>query len=211
MGNFKEKLLSLVDNGASQAVSLINQINDTINSIDWDSQFDSLNEMKDSLMKKGNELLGDFNELMKQVKNNINDFEVVVPYDMASGENFDHKIEDGKLIIEVTFKDDVTERSNKTVVTIPQNCDIEQLKTKYDAVKGTMTVVIPKVITEPTEKKESGYKLHKDATPKKKVATPEEHQASSKLLKKFKENSSASGGVRRAANGRFIKRNAPTE
>lgn len=217
MANLKERLLGLIDNGASQAVNLINAMSDTINSIDWDSQFDSLNEMKDSLLKKGNELLGDFNELMKRVKDNITDFEVTVPYDMALGEKFDHKIENGKLIIEVTYEDEVSERSNKTSVNIPQNCDTEKLTTRYNAVNKTMTVIIPKVIVEPKEepkeeKKPAGYKLRTAATPKKKVVkkeqTPEEHQAASKLLKKFKESTS---GMKRAANGRFVKRNAPTE
>jgi len=219
MANLKERLLGLIDNGASQAVNLINLMSDTINSIDWDSQFDSLNEMKDSLLKKGNELLGDFNELMKRVKDNITDFEVTVPYDMSLGEKFDHKIENGKLIIEVTYEDEVSERSNKTSVNIPQNCDTEKLTTRYNAVNKTMTVIIPKVIVEPKEeskeeeKKPAGYKLRTAATPKKKVVkkeqTPEEHQAASKLLKKFKE--STSGRMKRAANGRFVKRNAPTE
>lgn len=219
MANLKERLLGLIDNGASQAVNLINSMSDTINSIDWDSQFDSLNEMKDSLLKKGNELLGDFNELMKRVKDNITDFEVIVPYDMSIGEKFDHKIEGNKLIVEVTFEDENSERSNKTSVNIPQNCDVEKLTTRYNAVNKTMTVIIPKVIVEPKEepkeekKASTTYKLHSAATPKKKVAekkeqTPEEHQAASKLLKKFKENTS---GMRRAANGRFVKRNAPTE
>ena len=212
MGNLKERLLGLIDNGASQAVNLINSMSDTINSIDWDSQFDSL-------LKKGNELLGEFNELMKRVKDNITDFEVTVPYDMSLGEKFDHKIENGKLIIEVTYEDEVSERSNKTSVNIPQNCDIEKLVTRYNAANKTMTVIIPKVIVEPKEepkeeeKKPAGYKLRTAATPKKKVVkkeqTPEEHQAASKLLKKFKE--STSGGMKRAANGRFVKRNAPTE
>ena len=215
MGNLKERLLGLIDNGASQAVNLINSMSDTINSIDWDSQFDSLNEMKDSLLKKGNELLGEFNELMKRVKDNITDFEVTVPYDMSLGEKFDHKIENGKLIIEVTYEDEVSERSNKTSVNIPKNCDIEKLVTRYNAVNKTMTVIIPKVIVESKEeeKKPAGYKLRTAATPKKKVVkkeqTPEEHQAASKLLKKFKE--STGGGMKRAANGRFVKRNAPTE
>ena len=84
MANFKERLLSLIDNGASRAMDLFDTMNETINSIDWDSQFNSLNEMKDSLIKRGNELLGEFNELMKQVKNNITDFEVIVPFDESA-------------------------------------------------------------------------------------------------------------------------------
>jgi hypothetical protein len=175
--------------------------------------------MKESFLKKSNELLGDFNELLKEVKNNITDFEVTVPFDESLGEKFEYAIEDGKLIVEVSFKDENTERSNKTTVNIPQNCDVEKVSTRFNDLTKTMTVVIPKVIVEPKEeakeeeKKPAGYKLRTAATPKKKAVkkeqTPEEHQAASKLLKKFKE--STSGGMKRAANGRFVKRNAPTE
>lgn len=220
MGNFKEKLLGLIDNGASTAMDLFGSMKDTINSIDWDEQFNSLNEMKDSLLKKGNDLLGEFNELLKQVKNNITDFEVIVPFDESLGEKFDCSVEDGKLTVEVTFKDENTERSNKTTVSIPKNCDVEKMTHKYNNVNKTMAIIIPKVITEPTEKKEeekAGYKLKKTVvTPKKKVAEPTEetHQAESKLLKKFRENTAKASGrvvMPRSANGRFVKRTQKTE
>lgn len=212
MGNFREKLLGLIDNGTSTAMDLFGTMKETIDSIDWDEQFKSLNEVKDSLLKKGTDLLGEFNELLKQVKNNITDFEVIVPYDEALGEKFECNVEDGKLTIEVSFKDDTTERNNKTTVSIPENCDLDKMSHKYNAVNKTMTVIIPKVIIEPTEKKEekpNGYKLKKAATPKKK-ATDETHQAESKLLKKFRENTARATRVvtPRAANGRFTKKDA---
>jgi hypothetical protein len=219
MGNFKEKLLGLIDEGAARTLSLFDSMNETIDSIDWDAQFKALNERKDALLKKGNELFGEFNELLKQVKNNLTDFEVVVPFDESLGEKFEHSIEDDKLTVKVSFKDDNVTRCNTTTVNIPQNCDVEKLSTRYNNLAKTMTVIIPKVIIEPSaeakkeeEKPTAGFKLRKTATtPKKtkKEVTPEEHQASSKLLKKFKENTA--NGMKRASNGRFVKRTAPTE
>jgi len=219
MANFKERLLGLIDNGTSAALSLVDRMNETINSIDWDEQFESLNTVKDSLLKKGNDLLGEFNELMKQVKNNISDFEVTVPFDESLGEKFESKIEDGKLIVEVTFKDEHTERSNKTAVTIPQNCDIEKKTEKYNAVTKTMTVIIPKVINEPKEevktekKKSTRYKVSRVAATKKEAkedTTSHAQEAASKLLKKFRENSAKAATKvvqqSRAANGRFVRR-----
>ena len=223
MANLKERLLGLIDNGTSAALNLVDKMNETINSIDWDEQFESLNTVKDSLLKKGNELLGEFNELMKQVKNNISDFEVTVPFDESLGEKFESKIEDGKLIVEVTFKDEHTERSNKTAVTIPQNCDVEKKTEKYNAVTKTMTVIIPKVINEPKEevktekKKSTRYKVSRVATTKKEAkedTTSHAQEAASKLLKKFRENSAKAATKvvqqSRAANGRFVKR-TPSE
>ena len=222
MANLKERLLGLIDNGTSAALNLVDKMNETINSIDWDEQFESLNTVKDSLLKKGNELLGEFNELMKQVKNNISDFEVTVPFDESLGEKFESKIEDGKLIVEVTFKDEHTERSNKTAVTIPQNCDVEKKTEKYNAVTKTMTVIIPKVINEPKEevktekKKSTRYKVSRVAATKKeaKEETSPAQEAASKLLKKFRENSAKAATKvvqqSRAANGRFVKR-TPSE
>ena len=228
MANLKERLLGLIDNGTSAALTLVDRMNETINSIDWDEQFESLNTVKDSLLKKGNELLGEFNELMKQVKNNISDFEVTVPFDESLGEKFESKIENGKLIVEVTFKDEHTERSNRTAVTIPQNCDIEKKTEKYNAVTKTMTVIIPKVINEPKEKEEvkeevktekkksTRYKVSRVAATKKeaKEETSPAQEAASKLLKKFRENSAKAATKvvqqSRAANGRFVKR-TPSE
>lgn len=207
MANLKEKLLGLIDNGTSAALSLVDRMNETINSIDWDEQFDSLNEMKDSLIEKGNSLLGDFNELMKQVKNTISDFEVSVPFDESIGEKFESRIEGDKLIVEVTFKDENTERSNKTTVSIPKNCDVEKKTEKYNSITKTMTVVIPKAISEPTEEeKPKGFKINRTATPKKesKAEDSHAHEAASKLLRKFHEN--ASKTVNRAPNGRFVKK-----
>ena len=197
-----------MDTGMSQALTLSDSINKTLDSIDWDAQFNYLNTMKDSLLKKSSELLSEFNELMKQVKNNLSDFEVIVPFDESIGEKFNCSVEDGKLKIEVTFKNETSERCNKTTVIIPQNCDVEKMEQKYNSVTKTMTVIIPKVIVEKEEKKEEeakphGYKV--SHTPKKKpakVETEEAHQATSKLLKKFKE----ANAVRRAPNGRFVKR-----
>lgn len=220
MANFKEKLLGLIDNGAATARAFMDTMNETIDSIDWNAQFNSLMDMKDSLMEKRNALMKEFNELMKQVKNSITDFEVTVPFDEALGEKFESKVENGKLIIEVTFKDDNCERSSKTAVNVPENCDVEKMTQKYNATNKTMTVVIPKVIMEPVkEEKPKGYKLKTaTATPKKKVETPKEeaepHQAESKLLKRFRENTRnpkvetqpTSEGMPRGANGRFVKR-----
>ena len=213
MANLKETLLSLVDVSTRQTKNIIDSMNETLNSIDWDSQIKTFNDMKDSFLKKSNEILGEFNDLLKEVKNNITDFEVIVPYDMALGEKFDYTIEGNKLIVEVTFEDENSERSNKTTVTIPQNCDTAKLKTRYNSVNKTMTVIIPKVIAEtkeePKEEKKAPAYKPAAATPKKetvkKEQTPEEHQAASKLLKKFKEST---GGLKRDARGRFVKHTA---
>lgn len=211
MGNLKDKLLSLVETSTAQTKSLIESMNETIDSIDWDAQVSVFNDMKDAFLKRSKEILGEVNDLLKEVKNNLTDFEVTVPFDESLGEKFEYSIEDDKLTVKVSFEDDNVTRCNTTTVNIPQNCDIEKLTTRYNNLAKSMTVIIPKIIVEAKKEEEptTGFKLHKTATtPKttKKEETPEEHQASSKLLKKFKENT-----VRRAANGRFIKRNAPTE
>ena len=211
MANLKEKLFGLIDNGASTARGLLDTINETISEIDWDSQFDSLNEMKNSLIKRGNELLGDFNELMKQVKNNLTDFEVTVPFDESLGEKFECEVKDGKLIIEVSFEDENTTRNNKTVVNIPHNCDVEKLEQKYNSLSKTMSVIIPKIISEPKKEEEAKprkFKLNTATATPKREANKETHQAESKLLKKFHESTGRTARVLpRAANGRFVRRN----
>lgn len=213
MGNLKERLLSLIDNGATVATSLFDSMNETINSIDWDAQFDSMIEKKNSLMKKFDGMMSEFGELMKQVKNSITDFEVSVPFDKASGEEFKCNVDGNKLIVEVTFKNENTERSNKTTVMIPQNCDVEKLSTKYNAANKTMTVVIPKVLTEKEEEKVVEPSINFTTTDDVEIPTEKEeepHNAESKLLRKFRETAGKATSQKvtlpRGANGRFIKR-----
>ena len=205
MANLKEKLLGLMDNGVTQAMKLVDTIQETMNDIDWDEQFESLNSMKDSLIKKGNELIGDFTELVKQVKDNISDFEVTVPFDEAAGEKFESKIDGHKLTLEVTFKDEFTERSSKNVVTIPSNCDIEKMELKANAANKTMTVVIPKKLEESSDVNDIPASERRTDT------------VESKLLKKFRENIEKGSSkvttdepqkveMPRGANGRFVKR-----
>jgi hypothetical protein len=204
MANLKERLLSLVNNGANAATDLFATMNETMNAIDWDAQFKQLKDVRDAIAKKGNELFNEFDELMKQVKNSINDFEVSVPFDEASGEHFEYKIEDGKLLIEVTFEDENTTRSNKSKIAVPENCDVEKAFAKYNAASKTMTVVIPKMITEASAQKVAD--LNETHVSPKTEETAEAHTAESKILKKFRQNS-----IPRAANGRFARRTPKTE
>ena len=220
MGNLKEKLFGLIDSSASNAFNLINTVHEAIDSIDWDNQLKTFVSMKDSLVEKGNDFLKDFNELMKQVKETINDFEVSIPFDESEGEEFNYSIVDNKLVLEVKFKDNTSERLNRTTVIIPDNCDVEKLTTRYNNVAKVMSVIIPKVMMETLkdegkDEKPSGYKLRKNvATPKKTVSKveEEEHDAASKLLREFRKNvkkvteNTVTEELPRAANGRFVKR-----
>ena len=148
MGNLKDKLLSLVETSTAQTKSLIESMNETIDSIDWDAQVSVFNDMKDSLLKKSKEILGEFNDLLKEVKNNLTDFEVTVPFDESLGEKFEYSIEDDKLTVKVSFEDDNVTRCNTTTVNIPQNCDIEKLSTRYNNLSKSITVIVPKIIVE---------------------------------------------------------------
>jgi hypothetical protein len=195
-------------------------VHEAIDSIDWDNQLKTFVSMKDSLVEKGNDFLKDFNELMKQVKETINDFEVSIPFDESEGEKFNYSIVDNKLVLEVKFKDNTSERLNRTTVIIPDNCDVEKLTTRYNNVAKVMSVIIPKVMMETLkdegkDEKPSGYKLRKNvATPKKTVSKveEEEHDAASKLLREFRKNvkkvteNTVTEELPRAANGRFVKR-----
>ena len=220
MGNLKEKLFGLIDSSASNAFNLINTVHEAIDSIDWDNQLKTFVSMKDSLVEKGNDFLKDFNELMKQVKETINDFEVSIPFDESEGEKFNYSIVGNKLVLEVKFKDNTSERLNRTTVIIPDNCDVEKLTTRYNNVAKVMSVIIPKVMMETLkdegkDEKPSGYKLRKNvATPKKTVSKveEEEHDAASKLLREFRKHvkkvteNTVTEELPRAANGRFVKR-----
>ena len=147
MSLFKEKLLSLIDSSAKQATSLVNDFADSIDNFDWDSQLDYFNEKKNALIERGNSLMKDFGDLLKQVKDSFNDFSVTVPFDEAIGEKLDYSINGNKLKVAVTYEDDITSRSNETVVVIPENCDITKVKKVINTVTKTAIISIPKTVT----------------------------------------------------------------
>ena len=218
MKDFKSKLLGLIDNGASQAKSFIESFNDVVDSFDMNAQIEYFNEKKKELIKRGNELFGDFAELLKQVKESITDFSVTVPFDESIGEKISYEVKDGKLEIEVSYSDESQTRSNKTSVVIPTNCDLEQVSFTSNNTLKTATVTIPKKVIEPiteeaaptekpkkTVRKKAAEKAAEEATPSNgdEIIT----HISSKLAQKLSQNGNKYAKIlKRGANGRFVRR-----
>ena len=223
MKDFKSKLLGLIDNGASQAKSLIESFNDVVDSFDMDAQIEYFNEKKKELIKRGNELFGDFAELLKQVKESLTDFSVTVPFDESIGEKISYEVKDGKLEIEVSYADESQTRSNKTSVVIPTNCDLEQVSFTSNSTLKTATVTIPKKVIEPikeeaaptekpkkTVRKKAAKKAAKEETPSQSEETMT--HISSKLAQKLNQNGNKYAKMlNRGANGRFVRRTPKSE
>ena len=223
MKDFKSKLLGLIDNGASQAKSLIESFNDVVDSFDMNAQIEYFNEKKKELIKRGNELFGDFAELLKQVKESLTDFSVTVPFDESIGEKISYEVKDGKLEIEVSYADESQTRSNKTSVVIPTNCDLEQVSFTSNSTLKTATVTIPKKVIEPikeeaaptekpkkTVRKKAAKKAVEETTPSNDEETMT--HISSKLAQKLNQNGSKYAKIlNRGANGRFVRRTPKSE
>ena len=152
---FRDRMLSLIDSSAQQAKSLVESINDTFEKIDFDSSMGFLAEKRDSLLERGNSLLKDFGELLKQVKDSFNDFSVTVPFDEELGEVLEYKVEGDKLTVEVKFEDETSSRSNKTVVVIPANCDTSKVNKTINKVTKTAVISIPKRVSEGKENEQA--------------------------------------------------------
>lgn len=224
MKDFKSKLLGLIDNGASQAKSLIESFNDVVDSFDMDAQIEYFNEKKKELIKRGNELFGDFAELLKQVKESLTDFSVTVPFDESIGEKISYEVKDGKLEIEVSYADESQTRSSKTSVVIPTNCDLEQVSFTSNSTLKTATVTIPKKVIEPIKEEAAPTEKPKKKTVRKKAAKKAAEEAtpsndeetmthiSSKLAQKLNQNGSKYAKIlNRGANGRFVRRTPKSE
>lgn len=223
MKDFKSKLLGLIDNGASQAKSLIESFNDVVDSFDMNAQIEYFNEKKKELIKRGNELFGDFAELLKQVKESLTDFSVTVPFDESIGEKISYEVKDGKLEIEVSYADESQTRNSKTSVVIPTNCDLEQVSFTSNSTLKTATVTIPKKVIEPikeeaaptekpkkTVRKKAAKKAAEEATPSNDEETMT--HISSKLAQKLNQNGSKYAKIlNRGANGRFVRRTPKSE
>ena len=224
MKDFKSKLLGLIDNGASQAKSFIESFNDVVDSFDMNAQIEYFNEKKKELIKRGNELFGDFAELLKQVKESLTDFSVTVPFDESIGEKISYEVKDGKLEIEVSYADESQTRSNKTSVVIPTNCDLEQVSFTSNSTLKTATVTIPKKVIEPIKEEAAPTEKPKKKTVRKKAAKKAAEEAtpsndeetmthiSSKLAQKLNQNGSKYAKIlNRGANGRFVRRTPKSE
>ena len=203
MKNLKDTFLTLIDNSANQAKSLVEDFNDIVNSFDWDAHFDFINERRRDLIRKSGELFSDFTDLLKQVRDGLTDFSVTVPFDESIGEKLSYEVVDGKLEVEVTYKDERTSKSYKTSVVLPNNSDIEHITVTKNETLKTATIVVPKIPIEIPNVEEKKKKTVK----KKKVEAEETEHVSSKLAKKLKQNVSKYDRVlNRDERGRFVRR-----
>ena len=193
---FRDRMLSLIDSSASQAKNLVDTINDTFERIDFDSSLDFLVEKRDALLERGNSLLKDFGELLKQVKDSFEDFSVTVPFDESIGETLEYSVDGNKLTVEVKFEDETSARCNKTVVVIPANCDISKVNKTINTVTKTAVISIPKKINEGKEKEEE--KAAEAAAPKA-SRTPRPRRTTPPKPKAVKV------GQPRGKGGRFVK------
>ena len=137
MEDYKNKLLALIDSSTSKAQSLTSSFNEMLNEFGkqfevFENEFDVFNLKMDEFALRNSTLFNDFDDLMKQVKEGLKDFSVTVPFDGSIGEEINYGVKDGKLEIEVTYHDETSEKSNKTTVLIPKNCDVEKISLTTD-------------------------------------------------------------------------------
>jgi len=145
MKRLKEKMNGLFDIASAQANSLFSEFNSLVNSFEVDENFASmLNEKKNALIEKSNKVLGDFSELIKQVKETLDDFTVTVPFDGEKGEEYEITRDGNSVVIKVTYKDDNMQKESSTKVLIPQGCDYDRHSVSKNKLMKTLTLTIPK-------------------------------------------------------------------
>jgi len=219
MKNWKNKFLTLIDNTSNQIKGVVDSVNDMMDSFDWDAQVEYFDAVRKNLIKRSNELYSDFADLLKQVKESINDFSITVPFDESLGEKISYVVDNGKLVVEVTFSDETVERTNKASALIPQNCDLDGITLSVNKLAKTATVTIPKINPTKSNDVEEAEEAAEEPTPtkpkktvKKKVKhkqktepTQEQtEQISERLAAKLQQNMSKT--LHRAPNGRFVRR-----
>ena len=162
---FRDNVLRLIDSASLKAKSLVNDINDSFDSVDFDSSLEYMLERKNSLIEKGNNFIKDLEDAFKQIKDCMTDFSVTVAFDGDAGESLEYAVEGNELIIEVKFKDETTSRNYKTVVLIPDNCDTSKVKKTINKVTKTAVISIPKKVdnVKKTKKPTKKSSTHKPA------------------------------------------------
>jgi len=136
MGSIGNALSRLIDNGERQALSFLSEAQRAIDNFDFDATVDSI-------LEGGKNAFASFNDVMKNIKDTISDFKVIIPFNEKK-EKYEYSVEDG--IIKVTVKGKGSLR--ETSATIPSNCIIDKLSVFVDKKKGNLVITIPKNLTE---------------------------------------------------------------
>ena len=176
---FKKAMISLLNDGTKKTVDMMNEFNTFINDIDFDKRLDELNKVKANLVERGNKLISDFSDFLKQATDSVSDFKVTIPFDGERGERFKFKIEDGnKLVVFITYESDNETKYLQNTFTIPANCVINETMTVPDPEKKTMSIIIPKAVenndADPNEEDEQSL-VDPNATDETKAQVTEPH------------------------------------
>ena len=94
------------------------------------SLFNSLTKSVDALLKSEEfkNLKKSFFETAATVIEEVRGFSVEVPFNCDKSASYEYQIHDGKLYVSVSYNRDNSFRSEKTEVTIPENCDTDSLR-----------------------------------------------------------------------------------
>lgn len=212
----KAAMLSLLDEGAKNAKTLIGSLNNTIEKINVGEQLENLNAAKEALTKKAVSLFSDFNDFVKQVNESVNDFEYTLPFDGNAGEKVESWVKDDNVLcIHITFSDDNVTKSYKTEVKLPENSDTEHITWNINDVAKTVTFLVPKLITPSVDEPKDEATPQSHAQEPSKADEEEEvpsHEPTDDEIDKIIDEKTSKGtktarkSSPRGANGRFVKR-----
>lgn len=197
---FKKAMISLLNDGAKKTVGMMNEFNTFINDIDFDKRLDDLNKVKINLVEKGNQLINDLSDFLKQATDSVSDFKVTLPYDGERGERFKFKIEDGnKLVVFITYESDNETKYLQNTFTIPENCVINETMTVTDPEKKTMSIIIPKAVENndaaPNEEDEQSLDANATDETKSQVTEPHDEEPTEHASEAHDEEPSNNGEI----------------
>ncbi|MBR6517542.1 MAG: helix-turn-helix domain-containing protein [Bacilli bacterium] len=138
---FAESAMSLIQEGVNEVSRMI-------------KDFDTTRIVGD-MMEFNNSIREEFDKIKEKIKNLNDKFVVDVLYDRDE-EILNYTIEDNRLVVfvrkDAESNEDNTELTQRRVTTaLPNDIDITQLKTKYDAEEKMMSFIFKKVKNEEVE------------------------------------------------------------
>jgi hypothetical protein len=136
----------------NNALFALNGFAKAVDKFDFDSAFDSFNKKIDDSFNK----LADY---ATNVRNNLSDLKVYVPFD-KNNDTLAWKVEGDVLTITSTSHDGTVKSSVST--TIPENAKIDKMYKKYNKKTNVVTFTIPKEKTIEALKDEKVKKLLAD-------------------------------------------------
>lgn len=141
MGFFNNALSVFSDFGSKSINDLYKEINRNALNYNFDRTFKEIAKQTDKIFEQGKSFASDFGSYIKEVHDNLADFQVEVPYNKET-DTIKFVTEGNQFTVTVETNDKTAH--NEITTTLPSNVIADKMYKKYDKDKHVLTFIFPK-------------------------------------------------------------------